>query len=254
MQPLILISPSTQKEGAEFGDLSLSLSERYTEAIFAAGGLPFILPPTTSRQAIAELVRRCDGVLLTGGDDLQPGLYAKDIDPKLAATVGRVDPPRDAWELELIDETFAQKKPLLGICRGHQLINVALGGTLLIDIPSELPSAVNHRQFDKKAEPVHDVALTPGTLLAAIAGAPSLGVNSTHHQGIGKLAKALIASAKTSDGLVEGIELKDPGQLPFLLGVQFHPERLFDRYETFSTVFKCFIGACEAECLKRKKT
>ena len=245
MQPLILISPSTQTEGAEFGDLSLSLSERYTEAILPAGGLPFIMPPTPSRQHIAELVRRCDGVLLTGGDDIQPGLYAKDIDPKLAATVDRVDPSRDMWELELINETFAQRKPLLGICRGHQLLNIALGGTLLIDIPSQLPSAVNHRQFDKKAEPVHDVTLTPGSLLAALVGKPAIGVNSTHHQGIGTLAKPLVATATTSDGLVEAVELKDPAQLPFLLAVQFHPERLFDRYKPFAAVFKIFTKACE---------
>jgi putative glutamine amidotransferase len=250
MQPLILISPSTQNQGAEFGDLSLSLSECYTEAILAAGGLPFILPPTTSRNTIAELVRRSDGVLLTGGDDIQTGLYQTETDPKLTATVGQTDPPRDAWELELINQTFAQRKPLLGICRGHQLLNVALGGTLIIDIPSQVPNALNHRQFDKKAEPVHDAQLTPGTLLAAIVGKDKIGVNSTHHQAIGALAKPLIAAATTSDGIIEALELKDPAQLPFLLTVQFHPERLFDRYKTFLTVFKCFIGACEAQSSK----
>ncbi len=253
MIPTVLISPSTQKQGAEFGDLSVSLSECYTDAILAAGGIPWIMPPTTSRQLIAELVRRCDGVMLTGGDDIQPGLYSKDVPPELAQTVGDVDGARDTWELELIDETFQQRKPLLGICRGHQLLNVALGGTLIIDIPSQMPNALNHKQFDKKADPVHELLLTPGTLLATIMGEQKFGVNSTHHQAIGKLAKPLEATARTVDGLVEAVELKDPGQLPFLLAVQFHPERLFDRYEAFLRIFGGFIQACGLGISKKRK-
>lgn len=244
MRPRILISPSTEQHGVEFGDLSISLSECYTDAILAAGGLPWVMPPTTSRKAIAELLQECDGVMLTGGDDIQPGLYSKDIAPALAKTVGNVDRPRDTWELELIDETFQQRKPLLGICRGHQLLNVALGGTLLIDIPTQVPNALNHKQFDKKAEPVHEVSLTPGALLTTIMGEEKFGVNSTHHQAIGNLAKPLQAVGRTADGLIEAVELKDPGQMPFLLTVQFHPERLFDRYEAFLRIFGGFIQAC----------
>lgn len=253
MTPVILVSPSTQKQGAEFGDLSISLSECYTDAILAAGGLPCIMPPTTSRQVIAELVRRCDGVMLTGGDDIQPGLYSSDLPAELAQTVGDVDGARDAWELELIDETFQQRKPFLGICRGHQLLNIGLGGTLIVDIPSQVPNALNHKQFDKKADPVHEVTLTPGALLTTIMGEQKFGVNSTHHQAIGKLAKPLQATARTADGVVEAVELKDPGQLPFLLAVQFHPERLFDRYEVFLRIFGGFTQACASGMPKKRK-
>jgi len=253
MTPVVLISPSTQKNGAEFGDLSLSLSECYTNAILAAGALPCIMPPTTSRQVIAELVSRCDGVLLTGGDDIQPGLYCDALPPELAKTVGDVDRPRDVWELELINETFQQRKPYLGICRGHQLLNVSLGGTLIVDIATQVPNALNHRQFDKKAEPVHNAAMTPGSLLANLIGAAEVGVNSTHHQAVGTVAKALQATAITADGVIEAVELKDPSQLPFLLAVQFHPERLFDRFEAFLRIFTGFTQACKAGMPKKSR-
>jgi len=245
MSPLILVSPSTQKEGAEFHDLSLSLSESYTNALLAAGALPLVMPPTTSRKTINELVAHCDGVLLTGGDDIQTGLYAKDLPPELSKTVDAIDPARDAWELELIDETFQKRKPLLGICRGHQLVNIALGGTLIVDIPTQVPNALNHRQFEKKAEPVHDLELASGCLLERLAGKNTLGVNSTHHQAVGKLAKALIPVGRTADGVVEALELKEPELLPFFLTVQFHPERLYDKNELFLRIFQCFAAACE---------
>jgi putative glutamine amidotransferase len=249
--PQILVSPSTQQQGAEFSDLSLSLSKQYTDAILNAGALPIIMPPTLSRPVIAELVRRSDGVLLTGGDDLQPGLYTKELSPELAKTTQTHDAERDAWELELIAEVFNQRKPFLGICRGHQLLNVALGGTLIVDIPSQVPGALNHKQFERKAEPVHELALTEGSLLAKITGAQSLHVNSTHHQAIGKLASALAAVGRTSDGIVEAVELKEPGRLPYLLAVQFHPERLWEREPAALGIFTSFVQACGHE--RRKK-
>ena len=244
MSPLILVSPSTQQQGAEFGDLSLSLSKRYTDALLAVGGLPQIMPPTTSKKIIKELVSRSDGVMLTGGDDIQPGLYEANLSSELAKTVPEVDPERDLWELELIKEVFEQKKAFLGICRGHQLLNIALGGTLIVDIPSQVPNALNHKQFDRKADPVHELTLTRGSLLAQISGGPTLNVNGTHHQAIGVLAKPLVVTAQTSDGLVEAVELYDDRQLPFLMGVQFHPERLWDRYEAFLKLFSTFVQAC----------
>jgi putative glutamine amidotransferase len=242
--PLILVSPSTQQEGAEFHDLSLSLSKRYTDALLAVGAMPIILPPSAPRPVIAELVRRSDGVLLTGGDDIQPELYDKNVPADLAKTVREVDRERDAWELELIDEVFKQHKPFLGICRGHQLVNVALGGTLIIDIPSQVPNAVNHRQFDRKADPVHDLQVTRGSLLDRLAQGKPIAVNSTHHQAIGKLAGPLTASARTADGIVEAVELKSPDMLPFFLAVQFHPERLYDRFDFALNLFRCFAAAC----------
>jgi len=228
----------------EFADLSISVSNRYTDALIAGGGLPQIFPSTTSRAIIAEAVHRCDGVLLTGGEDVDPKLYAKDLPDKLAKTVGPLEPERDIWERELIAEVFAQRKPLFGICRGHQMLNVALGGTLIVDIATQLPNALNHRQMDRKSEQVHDVKVVPDTLLAGLAGQESFGVNSTHHQAIGELAPQLRVVAQSADGVIEAVELKDAGQEPFLLTVQFHPERLIDRSPVFPQLFNGFIKAC----------
>jgi len=242
-RPTILVSPSTERKGAEFADASISLSNRYTEAVIAGGGLPQILPSTTSRSVISEYVRRADGILLTGGDDIEPKLYANNLPEELAKTVGGVEPERDTWEKMLVDEAFAQRKPLLGICRGHQMINVALGGTLIVDIPTQVPTALKHKQMDRKSDPVHDISVKPGSLFARITGAESIGVNSTHHQAIGEIAGVLHVTGTSSDGIVEVTELKDANRLPFFLTVQFHPERLLDRYKTFLKIFESFVDA-----------
>src|SRR5262249_41539467 len=142
------------------------------------------MPATTSRKVIAECVRRTDGVLLTGGDDIDPHLYAARLPKTVLKTVNTTPDSgeRDFREVVLIDEVFQQGKPLLAICRGHQMLNVALGGTLLADIPRQRPKAERHGRNDERDRIVHDVRLTPGSLLAKITGGLKLGVNSTHHQ------------------------------------------------------------------------
>jgi putative glutamine amidotransferase len=246
--PFILISPNIEKKGDEFGDLSTSLSETYQQALMGTGGLPMALPATVSRKLIAECVSRCDGVLLTGGEDVEPHIYGNGLPSALRKTVN-VTPDggeRDLRELILIDEVFRQQKPLLAICRGHQVLNVALGGTLLADIRAQKPDAKVHRRMDKRSQVVHEVRLTPDSLLAKITGTQSLGVNSTHHQAVDKVAPPLKAVAMSEDGIVEGLELK-PGAIcgvPFLLSVQFHPERLVDRYQAHRAIFRAFTRAC----------
>jgi putative glutamine amidotransferase len=244
--PLILISPSTDAQGEEFADASISLSEAYQSAVVAAGGLPLVLPGIASAEMLAECVRRCDGVLLTGGDDINPELYRDHLPAKLRKTVGAAPIERDLRELILIDEVFRQRKPLLGICRGHQLINVALGGTLVVDIRTEVPHALNHQRMDKKGEVVHEARLTGDSLLAKIAGKQTLGVNSTHHQAIGRVAAPLRVTATGRDGVVEAAELRREAAhlLPFLMTVQFHPERLAARHPEHQEVFNCFARAC----------
>jgi len=241
--PTILVAPSTEREGAEFADWSLSLSNRYTDALMAAGGLPLVMPATARREAIAQAVRRCQGVLLTGGDDIDPKLYAPDLPEALAKTTGKHDAGRDAWETLLIEEVFQQRKPLFAICRGQQMLNVALGGTLLVDIPSQVPNALPHNQMARKTEPVHTVSVAAGSLLARLTGVTTLGVNSTHHQAVGRVADPLRAVAQSADGVIEALELKDPGRLPFLLAVQFHPERMLDGNGLFLRLFNSFVRA-----------
>jgi putative glutamine amidotransferase len=243
--PLILVAPSTERKGAEFADASISLSNRYTDAVIAGGGLPQIFPASADAAIISESVRRCDGVILTGGDDIDPQLYAREPLPEnLAKTLGPIEPERDKWEWQVIQEVFQQRKPLLGICRGHQMLNVVLGGTLLVDIPTQVPNALNHGRMDRKNEPVHDVHASPDSLLGRITGTTTFAVNSTHHQAVGTVAPSLRAVAHSSDGVIEALELQDAGQLPFLLTVQFHPERLLDRYALFLKLFTSFIVAC----------
>ena len=252
--PLILVSPSIEKRGAEFHDLSVSLSVKYENAVLAAGGIPVTTPTTTDRRMLAEVVRRADGVLLTGGDDINPNLYDKNLPRAVRKTVGATPDGggRDWRELVLIDEIFRQRKPLLAICRGHQLLNIALGGRLIADIRRQLPGALNHQRMDKADELVHEVPLTSGSLLANIVRKRILGVNSTHHQAVLEPAEPLMAVARTRDGIVEAMELKpDAGRrMPFLLSVQFHPERLTGRYAEHRAIFRRFVETCR----RRRKT
>jgi len=193
-----------------------------------------------------ESVPRSDPAQPTGGNDPTPELYTDTNTAKLPKTDGAAPIERDLRELILIDEVFRQRKPLLGICRGHQLINVALGGTLVVDIRSEVPNALNHQRMDKKSEVVHEARLTGDSLLAKIAGKQTLGVNSTHHQAIGRVAEPLRVTATGRDGVVEAAEFRREAahMLPFLMTMQYHPERLAPRHPEHQEMFNCFTRAC----------
>jgi putative glutamine amidotransferase len=247
-RPLILVSPSIETRGTEFSDPSLSLSLFYERALINAGALPWAILSLPSRALIAECVRRADGVLLTGGEDVNPILY----DPamphslrekcQLTADGGA----RDLRELMLVDEVFRQRKPLLAICRGQQILNVALGGTLIPDLPAPRRGVLNHRQMDKRCQKVHEVGLTPGSLLSKITGKRRLRVNSTHHQAVDRPADILAVTGRSPDGVVENLQLKPEAAhlLPFLLSVQFHPERLAERHPEHHAIFAAFAKAC----------
>jgi putative glutamine amidotransferase len=260
--PLILVTPSTEKKGVEFYDTSSSLSFRYEHAILRGGGIPVVAPMTSDRAMLAEAVRRVDGVLFTGGDDINPALYDKNLPPAVQKTVSM--PPdvegRDLRELILIDEIFQQGKPLLAICRGFQMLNIAFGRKLIADIPSQLPGALNHAKADKEGEALtHEVPLTAGSLLSKITGRRTLGVNSSHHQGVLEPAEPFAAVARTEDGIVEAMELKpekangSPG-LPFFLAVQFHPERLVLKHAEHQAIFTKFVEACAKNGKNHGKT
>jgi putative glutamine amidotransferase len=244
--PTILISGCTEKKGFEFADLSLSLAMKYPLALKAAGAMPWLLPCFPERDWVADAVRHCDGVLLTGGDDVDPKLYTRHLPPKIAETVRRETTERDSFELLLVRELIRQHKPLLAICRGHQILNVALGGTLLADIRLQMPQVMNHCRTDRKNQVVHDVECAAGSLMEQIAGKTRLGVNSTHHQAVAQIARPLRATAVSTDGIVEGLELASDarGLSPYLLSVQFHPERLFARHAEHLELFRTFVRAC----------
>jgi putative glutamine amidotransferase len=246
--PLILVTASVQAQGAEFADRSTSLSDRYSHALTSAGGLPWVCPAVSSEPLVREAVRRCEGVLLTGGDDLQPELYCGGgaLEAAVKETVTGVSPERDLFELLVVREAIARGRPILAICRGLQLLNVALGGSLWTDLGRQRPSSLQHNRPDRKTAVVHTVALTPGSLLSKIVGQKSLGVNSTHHQAVDRVAEGLQATAVSPDGVVEGLEWSPATQnrMPFLVAVQFHPERLLDVGRPFADLFHSFVQAC----------
>jgi len=246
--PLILVSPSIERRGVEFHDLSASLSVKYDFAVSQSGGIPVTAPATADRALLAECVRRMDGVLLTGGDDINPDLYDRNLPPAVRKTVDMTPDggARDLRELILLDEIFQQGKPLLAICRGHQLLNIALGGGLIADIRRQVPGALNHQRMDQAGELVHEAPLTAGSMLARIIGKRTLGVNSSHHQAVLEPAEALAAVARTRDGIVEAMEWRPETarRMPFLLSVQFHPERLTGRYAEHRAIFSRFVEVC----------
>ncbi len=245
-RPLILVIPCRQAKGAEFEDLSLSLSDRYALAIQAGGGVPLVAPLSLSERELAQCTAQVDGVMLTGGDDVQPDLYEPEMPARLKRKSGAADARRDWLEIALIQEVFRQRKPLLAICRGHQILNVAMGGSLYVDIATEVPKALNHRQMSKSEELVHRVQLAPRSRLAKIARSLAMDINSCHHQAVKELARPFEATAQGEDGVIEAFELApgEAGLMPYLLAVQFHPERLYHRDEVSRRIFCDFIRAC----------
>lgn len=241
-----MVSTSNEQKGAEFRDWSTSVSHYYNRAVIDGGGLPWLAPVIQEKKAISEMVRRVNGIMLTGGDDLQPELYDMNLTKAIKAKASGVDPQRDLFELLLIEESLKQRKPLLAICRGPQVLNVALGGGMITDITSERPRAMNHQRKPEAHKLVHTAELAKGSLVRQIFRKSKLRINSAHHQAVGKLAPMLRETAWTKDGIVEAIELKaeEAKISPFLLGVQFHPERLYDKHPEFLKVFKAFTKAC----------
>lgn len=240
MKPVIGITTTPFVEPQDHGTFRRYLvSVPYVRAVEAAGGLALILPPQTN--AARELAGMIDGLLLTGGADMAPELYG---DSTLHEATYGIDAERDSFELELFDAVMAQEKPIFGICRGIQVMNVALGGTLIQDLPTQHPGAadVGHRQHERgvvASEPSHQVTALLPDLLPIFDG-DSLPVNSFHHQAILEVAPPLCAAATSPDGLVEAVVMRDRRDV---FGVQWHPELMFDTHDEHLRPFALLVNA-----------
>src|SRR5262245_37935197 len=209
----------------------------YEEAVRRAGGEVRILNYATD--APADVVRQVDGILLPGGDDVLPSFYGAEAHTAFEAA----EPGRDAYELELARRATDADLPLFAICRGIQVLNVARGGTLVQDIPSELPDAIPHEVRDTPHTIAHDIWVAEGTLLHNLLRerieADACPVNSRHHQAVQNVGTGLVVSATAPDGVIEAVE--DPSKR-FCLGVQWHPENFY-RTGEFRALFEAFIKA-----------
>ncbi|MFL5563035.1 MAG: gamma-glutamyl-gamma-aminobutyrate hydrolase family protein [Gemmatimonadaceae bacterium] len=218
----------------------VQVNEAYTSALAAAGIIPLVVSPLAS--GFVDIVDRVDGLVLTGGEDVAPARYGAERGP-------HTDPPhtaRDGAEIALVAAARAACLPTLAICRGLQVANVALGGTLIQDIPSERPSALAHSRSDARAQRVHEVNVTDGSRLATALGATTLTVNSSHHQAIDRAAPGLTVTALAPDGIIEGAEWTRPDGW-WLLGVQWHPEELMATPERWDwSLFAAFRERLDA--------
>ncbi len=190
-----------------------------------------------------ELFRSCSGLILTGGTDIHPGFYGKAYD---TVRCWPVDDHRDALEMRLIDSALAWQLPILGICRGHQMLNVALGGSLIVDIPSDFDTTVTH-QCDDYLSCMHDVIVDTSSLLFTVTGSSSGPVTSNHHQAADHIAPGLKVSARAPDGLAEALEWETRDGKAFLIGVQWHPERMELSNPLSGKIGKTFLSAASSK-------
>ena len=231
--PLIGLTSHPSSAGGSAADQAPAQAA-YVRAVADAGGLPLILPLGLPSAALRGIYDRLDGILLSGGGDLQPSTYGVTTSVALVD----VDPQRDALELSLARWALEDGKPVLGICRGQQVLNVAAGGTLIPDISSARPEALDHRGAARAPHALgHDVQVEADSYLAKLGTPVSLEVNSSHHQAVDRLARGWRVSAVAPDGIIEAIEA--PGH-PFALAVQWHPERLGARADA-AALFATFV-------------
>lgn len=236
MRPVIGLTHSIQLD-----EKKLYMPMSYSNVIREAGGTPVLLPINREDEVIEAYAALVDGVVFSGGDDIDPTVYGED---QLCAC-GDVCPLRDEFEIKLCRILLVKypEKPILGVCRGEQVLNVALGGTLYQDVKSQLPGCIAHQQHQIAPYTSHSVTIDDGTKLHAIYGDTKIATNSFHHQAVKDIAPGLIITARAADGVIEGFEKPDH---PYFIGVQWHPERLVEREENAAhkQLFKSFVDAC----------
>ena len=234
-KPVIGITPSHNTENDD-----ISMRPTYLRAVAAAGGIPILLPLEGTDEDWKQVVRMCDGILFSGGPDVHPFSFGEETQ----AHCGNVSMARDNMEMKILQCAMEAKKPILGTCRGIQIINIALGGDIYQDIPSQTESSfpIAHKQPFASNVPSHHVRVAKGSLLERmVGGREMIGVNSFHHQAVRKAAPGLVISGYAPDGLAEAVEM--PGY-PYLLGVQWHPECMWKTDAVSKELFVGFVGAC----------
>ncbi|HEY3286928.1 MAG TPA: gamma-glutamyl-gamma-aminobutyrate hydrolase family protein [Gemmatimonadaceae bacterium] len=238
---LVALSSSSKPAAAEGQYARVGVNEAYVRAIQSVGLVPLIVPPSLSPDAAASVVAQVAGVVLSGGEDVDPACYGVERHPLTQdAHAGR-----DATEIALVHAARRAKRPVLGICRGLQLFNIALGGTLVQDLASERPSDIVHPREAARTQRVHAVEIVEGTRLARATGARRIDVNTLHHQAVDRLASGLRVTALATDGVIEACETTDDW---WVIAVQWHPEELIDDQAPWDrAIFEAFATACATD-------
>ena len=231
MKPIIAITPEVDENAVT------RLNNTYIKAIEMAGGIPFVIPYTASEETISVLLDACDGVVFSGGADVDPKRYGEEA----KATCGKIQYLRDELEFTVLKIALEKNKPILAICRGSQLLNAFFGGTLYQDIPTERPSEISHKQDEPYSSPSHLIRINENTPLSELISADTMLVNSIHHQAVKELASELEVMAVADDGLIEATYLPE---YRYLRAYQWHPERLVEVNEHNKMIIEDFIAAC----------
>jgi putative glutamine amidotransferase len=234
-----LIGLTTYRKIAEDSGAPLfGLMRSYVDAVAAAGGIPLLIPLGLDSDDLPLILRRIDGLILPGGGDIDPAAYHGEAHQEVRG----IDEDRDRIEINLARHAVQTRKPFLAICRGHQVLNVALGGTMWEDLASQVPGHIRHDYYGvgARTDRPHTVQVRRGSHLAAILNSEEVPVNSLHHQGLRDLASELSVSAIAPDGLVEGVEIEGH---PFGIGVQWHPENLVGIDPAMLNLFVSLINA-----------
>jgi putative glutamine amidotransferase len=210
-------------------------------ALERAGLIPLIVPPLSSAEAASSVLDSVAGLVLTGGEDVDPARYGEKRHEKVVS----VNAARDATEAALVEEARARGTPVLAICRGIQILNVALGGSLVQDIPTQCESTIDHDEEGARTSRSHEISIEPGSLIAKAVGTEHCSVNSFHHQSVKRVADGMRVTARSPDGIIEGIESTDEDW--WAMGVQWHPEEMTESAEPWDRgLFKAFAKQLES--------
>jgi putative glutamine amidotransferase len=248
MKPVIGLTPTPSTDKLGHGTFRrYALANTYTEGVEASGGIPFILPPQATDPN--DVLDRIDGLLFSGGGDVAPAVYgAENIH------AGGIDDQRDSFEVALFKAAIQRDMPILCICRGIQVANVALGGTLIQDIAAEFSDQIEHRQHESGYNPPdksHRVDVEPGSRLADVYGANEIETNSYHHQALKDVSPDLVVIGRAPDGIIEAV---DRPKSSWFLGVQWHPEMMFREHAEHLKPFQALIEATRSAVIQSRAT